>query len=84
MILGSAFLIILYLILKYVIAWISYYNNIDSRLGDSTKVIGLSKIRPMQNKEDLAAFDDEVIDRFYAGEEIYPHSFTEEMGNNLL
>jgi len=28
-------------------------------------------------------FDDEVIDRFYAGDEILPHNFTEEMGNNL-
>ena len=36
MILGSAFLIILYLIFRYVIAWITYYNNLDSRLGDST------------------------------------------------
>ena len=36
-------------------------DAVASRLGDSTKVIGLSKIRPMQNKEDLAAFDDEVI-----------------------
>ena len=36
MILGTAFLIILYLILRYVLAWIVYYNNLDSRLGDST------------------------------------------------
>ena len=36
MIFGTAFLIILYLILKYVLAWIVYYNNLDPRLGDST------------------------------------------------
>ena len=36
MILGTLFLIILYLILRYIIAWISYYNNLDARLGDST------------------------------------------------
>ncbi len=36
MILGTIFLIILYLILKYTIAWITYYNNLDPRLGDST------------------------------------------------
>jgi hypothetical protein len=36
MILGSAFLIILFLILRYIIAWITYYNNLDSRLGNST------------------------------------------------
>ena len=36
MIFGSAFLIILYLIFRYIIAWITYYNNLDPRLGDST------------------------------------------------
>ena len=36
MILGTIFLIILYLILKYILSWISYYNNLDQRLGDST------------------------------------------------
>ena len=36
MILGTVFFIILYLILRYVLAWIVYYNNLDSRLGDST------------------------------------------------
>ncbi len=36
MILGSAFLIILYLIFRYIIAWITYFNNLDPRLGDST------------------------------------------------
>ena len=36
MILGTIFLIILYLILKYVLAWITYFNNLDSRLGNST------------------------------------------------
>ena len=35
MILGSAFLIILYLIFRYIIAWITYFNNLDPRLGDS-------------------------------------------------
>ena len=36
MILGTTFLIFLYLILRYVLAWITYYNNLDSRLGNST------------------------------------------------
>ena len=36
MILSAIFLIILYLILKYILAWITYYNNLDSRLGNST------------------------------------------------
>ena len=36
MIFGTLFLIFLYLILKYIIAWITYYNKLDTRLGDST------------------------------------------------
>ena len=58
MILGTIFLIILYLILKYTIAWISYYNNLDSRLGDSTwrftydyPVIGERDISDLDDKE---------------------------------
>ena len=38
MILGTAFLIILYLILRYILAWITYFNNLDTRLGNSTCV----------------------------------------------
>ena len=33
---GSIFLIIMYFILRYVLAWISYINSLDSRLGNST------------------------------------------------
>ena len=36
MIVGTLFLIILYLLLEYVLSWIKYYNNIDTRLGNST------------------------------------------------
>ena len=36
MIIGTIFLIILYLILRYIIAWITFYNNLDARLGEST------------------------------------------------
>ena len=36
MVFGTIFLIILYLLLRYIIAWITYYNNLDKRLGDST------------------------------------------------
>ena len=36
MILGTTFILILYLILRYILAWITYYNNLDPRLGDST------------------------------------------------
>ncbi len=36
MILGTVFLITLYILLKYVIAWIEYFNNLEPILGDST------------------------------------------------
>ena len=58
MILGTIFLIILYLILRYTLAWISYYNNLDPRLGESTwrfsydyPVIGERDISDLDDKE---------------------------------
>ena len=58
MILGSIFLIILYLIFRYIIAWITYYNNLDPRLGDSTwrftydyPVIGERDISDLDDKD---------------------------------
>jgi len=58
MILGTVFLTILYLMLKYILAWISYYNNLDPRLGDSTwrftydyPVIGERDISDLDDKE---------------------------------
>ena len=33
---GTIFLLIMYLIFKYVLAWITYVNSLDARLGDST------------------------------------------------
>ena len=36
MILWSIFFVILYLVFRYIIAWITYLNNLDPRLGDST------------------------------------------------
>ena len=33
---GSITMLILYLILQYIIAWIKYFNNLDPRLGNST------------------------------------------------
>jgi hypothetical protein len=56
MILGTLFLVILYLILKYVIAWISYYNNLDSRLGDSTW--RFSYDYPVIGERDISDLDD--------------------------
>ena len=58
MILGTIFLVILYLILRYTLAWISYYNNLDPRLGDSNwrftydyPVIGERDISDLDDKE---------------------------------
>ena len=58
MIFGTIFLIILYFILKYIIAWITYYNNLDPRLGDSTwrftydyPVIGEKDISDLDDKD---------------------------------
>ena len=58
MILGSIFLIILYLIFRYFIAWIAYYNNLDPRLGESTwrftydyPVIGERDISDLDDKD---------------------------------
>jgi hypothetical protein len=36
MLFGTISLLIMYLILKYVLAWITYINKLDTRLGDST------------------------------------------------
>ena len=56
MILGSAFLIILYLILRYVIAWIAYFNNLDPRLGDSTWRFTYDY--PVAGERDISDLDD--------------------------
>ena len=56
MILGTIFLIILYLILKYVLEWIEYYNSLDSRLGDSTW--RFSYDYPVVGERDISDLDD--------------------------
>ena len=61
MILGTIFLIILYLILKYVLAWIIYFNNLDSRLGNSTW--RLSYDYPVIGERDISDLDDKVFVR---------------------
>ena len=33
---GIISMVLLYLILRYVLAWINYFNSLDSRLGQST------------------------------------------------
>ena len=56
MILGTVFFIILYLILRYVLAWIVYYNNLDSRLGDSTWRFTYDY--PVLGERDISDLDD--------------------------
>ena len=58
---GTVTLIILYLILRYILAWITYFNNLDSRLGNSTwrwsydyQVVG---------ERDISDLDDRVFVR---------------------
>ena len=58
MIFGTFIFIMLFLILRYFLAWITYYNNLDSRLGDSTwrftydyPVIGERDISDLDDKD---------------------------------
>ena len=56
MILGSAFLIILYLVFRYIISWITYYNNLDPRLGESTWRFTYDY--PVVGERDISDLDD--------------------------
>ena len=56
MILGSSFLIILYLVFRYIIAWITYYNNLDPRLGESTWRFTYDY--PVVGERDISDLDD--------------------------
>ncbi len=56
MILGSVFLIILYLVFRYIIAWITYFNNLDPRLGDSTWRFTYDY--PVTGERDISDLDD--------------------------
>ncbi len=56
MILGSAFLIILYLLFRYIISWITYYNNLDPRLGESTWRFTYDY--PVVGERDISDLDD--------------------------
>ena len=49
-------MIILYLILKYVLEWIKYFNNLDPRLGQSTW--RWSYDYPVMGERDISDLDD--------------------------
>ena len=58
---GSITIVVLFLILQYILAWIRYFNNLDPRLGNSTwrwsydyQVIG---------KRDISDLDDRAFIR---------------------
>ena len=61
MIFGTILMIILFLVLRYVLAWITYYNNLDSRLGQSTW--RLSYDCPVLGKRDISDLDDKKFVR---------------------
>ncbi len=54
---GTITMIILYLILRYILAWITYFNNLDPRLGNSIwrwsydyHVVGVRDISDLDDK----------------------------------
>ena len=56
MILGSLFLLSLFLILRYVLSWIDYFNKLDTRLGNSTW--RFSYDYPVIGERDISDLDD--------------------------
>ena len=56
MLFGTIFMIVLYLVLRYIIAWIAFYNNLDSRLGNSTW--RFSYDYPVIGERDISDLDD--------------------------
>ena len=58
---GTIFLLIMYLMLKYVLAWIGYVNRLDPRLGESTW--RWTYDYPVQGKRDISDLDDKVFVR---------------------
>ena len=56
MLIGSIFLIILYLLSRYIIVWIEYFNSLDPRLGNSTW--RFSYDYPVAGERDISDLDD--------------------------
>ena len=61
MLFSSALMIILYLIFRYVLAWIRYFNSLDSRLGQSTW--RWSYDYPVIGERDISDLDDKTFVR---------------------
>ena len=61
MLFSSALMIILYLMLRYILAWIRYFNSLDSRLGQSTW--RWSYDYPVIGERDISDLDDKIFVR---------------------
>ena len=57
MLYGTITMVILYIILKYILAWIRYFNNLDARFGDT--IWRWSYDYPVKGKRDVSNLDDE-------------------------
>ena len=61
MLFGSIAMVILFIILKYILAWIKYFNSLDSRLGQSTW--RWSYDYPVMGDRDISDLDDKTFVR---------------------
>ena len=61
MILDIILLIIFYILHKYIVAWIVYYNNTDKRYGNS--IWRWTYDYPVQGKRDISDLDDKIFVR---------------------
>ena len=61
MLIDGLFLISIYILLRYVIAWIAYYNNTDYRFGDS--IWRWTYDYPVKGKRDISDLDDKAFVR---------------------
>ena len=61
MLYGTITMIILYIILKYILTWIRYFNNLDERLGQSTW--RWSYDYPVVGERDISDLDDKTFVR---------------------
>tara|TARA_B100000579_G_scaffold434614_1_gene455889 strand:- start:135 stop:428 length:294 start_codon:yes stop_codon:yes gene_type:complete len=58
---GSLFLLSLYFVLQYILAWIRYFNSLDPRLGESTW--RFSYDYPVIGERDISDLDDKKFVR---------------------
>ena len=61
MLFSSVLMFLLYLVLKYVLSWIRYFNSLDDRLGQSTW--RWSYDYPVVGERDVSDLDDKIFVR---------------------